>query len=174
MIEGYTGLPGSGKTYLATRMASKKIKKGCRVYANYPLKGAIQYSQIEELFSIHRDPGEKYSPLILIDEAGLIAPAGSWKAIPFDVMAHWRQHRHAGVNIVWMAQDLRDVAVPLRRVTQLVTNISKFGPIIKWRTYNPTTKGKYGSGFTFFDMSVAKQYDSYAANVERQNYLKGV
>lgn len=173
MIEGITGLPGQGKTYLATKWASKKIKKGVRVYANYPLEGSIQYTQIEELFEIKRQKDEKHSPLILIDEAGLVAPAGSWKAIPFDVMAHWRQHRHAGVNIMWMAQDLRDVAVPLRRVTQLVTNVSKFGPIIKWRTYNPQTKGKFGSGFTFFDMAVAKQYDSYAANVERQNYLKG-
>lgn len=173
MIEGITGLPGQGKTYLATKWSSKKIKKGARVYANYPLEGSIQYTQIEELFDIKKRPDEKYSPLILIDEAGLVAPAGSWKAIPFDVMAHWRQHRHAGVNIWWMAQDLRDVAVPLRRVTQLVTNVSKFGPIIKWRTYNPQTKGKFGSGFTFFDMAVAKQYDSYAANVERQTYLKG-
>lgn len=173
MIEGITGLPGQGKTYLATKWAAKKIKKGFRVYANYPLEGSIQYSQIEELFDIKKGKDEKHSPLILIDEAGLVAPAGSWKAIPFDVMAHWRQHRHSGVNIMWMAQDLRDVAVPLRRVTQLVTNVSKFGPIIKWKTYNPQTKGKYGGGFTFFDMEVAKKYDSYAANVERQNYLKG-
>lgn len=174
MIEGMTGLPGAGKTYLATKRALKQIKKGIRVYANYPLEGAIPYKQIEELFEIRRLPGEKYSPHVYIDEAGLIAPAGSWKAIPFEVMAHWRQHRHSGINITWMAQDPRDVAVPLRRVTQLITNISKFGPIIKWRTYNPTTKGKYGSGFTIFDISLAKKYDSYAANVERQNYLKGV
>lgn len=173
MIEGITGLPGQGKTYLATKWATKQIKKGYRVYANYPLEGSIQYTQIEELFDVKRLPGEKYAPHIYIDEAGLVAPAGSWKAIPFDVMAHWRQHRHSGVNITWMAQDQRDVAVPLRRVTQLITNVSKFGPIIKWRTYNPQTKGRFGSGFTFFDMAVAKKYDSYAANVERQTYLKG-
>lgn len=173
MIEGIVGLPGQGKTYLATKRASKQIKQGRRVYANYPLEGSIQYTQVEELFSVKRLPDEKYAPHIYIDEAGLVAPAGSWKAIPFEVMAHWRQHRHSGVNITWMAQDLRDVAVPLRRVTQLVTNVSKFGPIIKWRTYNPQTKGKYGAGFTFFDMAVAKKYDSYAANVERQTYLKG-
>lgn len=174
MIEAITGLPGMGKTYLATRIATKHMKRGGRVYANYPLEGAIRYSQIEELFDVKRLPGEKLAPLILIDEAGLVAPAGSWKAIPFEVMAHWRQHRHAGVNITYMAQDLRDVAVPLRRVTQLVTNVSKFGPIIKWRTYNPTTKGKYGAGFTIFDKTLAAKYDSYAENVERQSYLKGV
>ncbi|MNW44043.1 Zonular occludens toxin (Zot) [compost metagenome] len=173
MIEAWIGLPGAGKTYMVTRKATKLIKKGHRVYANYPLKGAIRYTQVSELFEIKREPGEKKSPLLIIDEAGLIAPAGGWKAIPFEVMAHWRQHRHAGVNIWYTAQDLRDVAVPLRRVTQLVNAVSKFGPIIKWRTYNPINKGKYGSGFTIFDKSVAQQYDSYADNVERQDYLKG-
>lgn len=103
MIEAFLGLPGAGKTYLMTRMAVKKMKKGHRVYANYPLEGAIPYSQIEELFDIRREPGEKRSPVILIDEAGLIAPAGSWKAIPFEVMAHWRQHRHSGVNIWYLS-----------------------------------------------------------------------
>lgn len=172
MIEAFTGMPGQGKTYLMTRLAQKKLKKGHRVYSNYPLEGAILYNQIEELFEIKRQPEDKHNPVILIDEAGLIAPAGSWKAIPFDVMAHWRQHRHAGVDIWYTAQDLRDVAVPLRRVTQFVNEVSKFGPIIKWRCINPTNKQKYGSGFTIFDIEIAKKYDSYAKNVEKQKYLK--
>lgn len=174
MIEAYVGLPGQGKTYLMSRLATKLMKKGHRVYANYPLKGALRYGQIEELFEIKRLPGEKRSPVILIDEAGLVAPAGGWKSIPFDVMAHWRQHRHAGVNIWYTAQDLRDVAVPLRRVTQFVNDVSKFGPIIKWRTYNPTNKAKYGSGFVLFRQEVADQYDTHAENVEKQSYLKGL
>lgn len=173
MIEAFLGLPGAGKTYLMTRLASKKIKKGHRVFANYPLEGAIRYSQIEELFEVKRLPGEKKSPVILIDEAGLIAPAGSWKAIPFEVMAHWRQHRHAGVNIWYTAQDLRDVAVPLRRVTQFVNQVTKIGPLIRWKCYEPVSKAKYGGGWTIFDIDVAKKYDSFAKNVERQNYLKG-
>jgi len=172
MIEAYTGLPGAGKTYLMTRLAMKKIKRGHRVFANYPLQGAIRYEQIDELFEVKRLPGEKRSPVILIDEAGLIAPAGGWKAIPFDVMAHWRQHRHAGVDIWYTAQDLRDVAVPLRRVTQFVNEVSKFGPIIRWKTFMPSSKAKYGGGITWFDKSVGQAYDTHAQNVAKQKYLK--
>lgn len=175
MIEAYIGMPGSGKTYLMTKMAMKKLKKGHRVYANYPLQGATGiYNQISELYDIKRLPDEKLSPIILLDEAGLAAPAGSWKAIPFDVMSHWRQHRHAGVNIFYTAQDLRDVATPLRRVTQLITDITKFGPLIRWKTVEARSKSNFGGGFTFFDLKVAKQYDSYAENVQRQEYLKGL
>lgn len=172
MIEAYIGLPGQGKTYLMTRLAVKKMKKGHRVYANYPLEGAIRYHQIEELFAIRREKDEKLSPVVLIDEAGLIAPAGAWKAIPFDVMSHWRQHRHKGIDIWYTAQDLRDVAVPLRRVTQFVNEVNKLGPFIRWKCYNPTSKAKYGGGFTLFDIDLAKKYDSYAEDVEKQNYLK--
>lgn len=167
MIEAFIGLPGQGKTYLMTRIALKKMKKGRKVYANYPLEGAIRYNQIEELFGIT-------NAVALIDEAGLVAPAGFWNKIPFDVMAHWRQHRHKGVDIYYTAQDLQDVATPLRRVTQFVNECKKIGPLIRWKCYNPRTKEKFGGGFHFFDMAIAKKYDSFADDVAKQEYLKGV
>lgn len=167
MIEAFTGLPGQGKTYLMTRQALKLMKKGRKVYANYPLEGAERFEQVEEVFHVKE-------AVILLDEAGLVAPAGFWKAIPFEVMAHWRQHRHAKIDLYYTAQDLADVAVPLRRVTQFVNEVRKLGPLITWKTYNPRTKEKYGGGFHFFDIEIAKKYDSYAKNVARQDYLKGV
>lgn len=174
MITAYVGLPGQGKTYMMTKMAMKHIKKGGRVYANYPLKGAIRYSQITEVFDVRKHKDEKLGPIILIDEAGLVAPSGGWKSIPFDVMAHWRQHRHNGVNIYYTAQDLRDVAVPLRRVTQFVRNCSKFLWWFSWNEYNPVNKQRYGRGIMWFDKSVGEQYDTHAESIERQDYLKGM
>lgn len=165
MIEAFVGLPGAGKTYLMTRLAIKKMKKR-PVYANYPLKGAIRYHQVEELFGIRE-------AIILIDEAGLVAPAGFWKAIPFDVMAHWRQHRHAKIDVWYTAQSLQDVAVPLRRVTQFVNQVKKLGPLITWKCIDPQSKEKYGGGFHFYDQAIADQYDSYAEDVTKQDYLKG-
>lgn len=165
MIEAYCGLPGAGKTYLMTKLALKQMKKGITVYANYPLEGAKSYSKVEELFDIHE-------ATILMDEAGLVAPAGHWKAIPFEVMAHWRQHRHAKINLWYTAQDLRDVATPLRRVTQFVNEVKKFGPIISWKCYEPRSKAKYGGGIHLFDQTIADKYDSFAKNIERQDYLK--
>ncbi|MCL6456521.1 MAG: zonular occludens toxin domain-containing protein [Gorillibacterium sp.] len=173
MIEAFTGMPGCGKTYLMTKRALKLMKKGHRVFANFPLKGAIPYTKMEELFVIKRIKGEKI-PIVLLDEAGLIAPAGAWKAIPFEVMAHWRQHRHAGIDIWYTAQNLKDIAVPLRRVTQYENQITKFGPFITYRCIETSSKQKYGSGFTILSSEVYKNYDTFAENVERQDYLKNV
>ncbi len=165
-IEAFIGLPGMGKTYLMTRLALKQMSKGIPVYANYPLEGAERWSQVEELFSIKE-------ACILIDEAGLVAPAGFWQRIPFDVMAHWRQHRHKRINVWYTAQDLQDIAVPLRRVTQFVNEVKKFGPLIYWKCYNPRTKEKFGGGFTWLDKDVYTAYDSYANDVTKQDYLNG-
>lgn len=167
MIEAFLGLPGQGKTYLMTRLALKKMKKGIPVYANFPLKGAIHYNQIQEVFHVKE-------AVILLDEAGLAAPSGFWKAIPFEVMAHWRQHRHAKIDLYYTAQDLLDVATPLRRVTQFANEVKKMGPLIWWKTVNPRSKEKFGGGFTIFDMDIARMYDSYAKDVSKQDYLKGV
>lgn len=164
-IEAFTGMPGQGKTYLMTRLAMKHMKKGKEVWANYPLEGAKRWSQVKDLFEI-RDA------TILIDEAGLVAPSGFWKDIPFEVMAHWRQHRHKGVNVWYTAQDLRDIAVPLRRVTQFENKVSKLGPFIRWKCINPMNKEKFGGGITLFDSAVANAYDSWADDVTKQDYLK--
>jgi hypothetical protein len=166
-IEAYIGLPGMGKTYLMTRLGLKHMKQGIPVYANYPLEGAIRYHKIEELFDIKE-------ATILMDEAGLIAPSAHWNRIPFEVMAHWRQHRHKKINLWYTAQDLHDIAVPLRRVTQYVNDVKKLGPFIWWKCFNPRTKEKYGGGFTMLDETVYKKYDTHAENVTKQDYLNGL
>lgn len=164
MIEGFFGMPGMGKTYLMTRLAIKLQKKGKVIYANYALQGANRFEQLHEVFDV-RDA------VILLDEAGLVAPASMWQSIPFEVMSHWRQHRHHGVSLWYTAQDALDVAAPLRRVTQFANYVSKFGPIIKWRTMGgPKWKEKYGGGITLFDMEVAKKYDTHF-DVVKQAYL---
>jgi hypothetical protein len=142
------------------------MKKGIPVYANYPLEGAIRFNQIQEVFNVKE-------ATILLDEAGLAAPAGFWNSIPFDVMAHWRQHRHKRINLYYTAQDLSDVAKPLRMVTQFANEVRKIGPFMRWTCRNPRTKEKFGGGFHIFDMEIAKKYDSYADNVVKQDYLKG-
>lgn len=167
MIEAFIGLPGAGKTYLMTKVANKMMRKGRTVYANYPLKGAIQYRKIEETFGVK-------NAVVLIDEAGLVAPGQFWNRIPFEVLAHWRQHRHAKIDMYYTAQDLNDVATALRRVTQFVNEVQKIGPLIRWKCYNPRTKEKFGGGFHIFDPAIAALYDSYAENIERQDYLNGV
>ncbi|HEY0827112.1 MAG TPA: zonular occludens toxin domain-containing protein [Bacilli bacterium] len=171
-IEAFLGDPGQGKTYLMTKMAVRKIRLGHRVFANYPLEGATLYKQYHEIFEVKRLPGEKRSPIILIDEASLMFPAGSWQSIPYEVAANWKQHRHKGVDIYYTAQDFTEISKALRNLTQFVNHVKRFWTLILWSTRHPRTKAKYGGGFTIFDMAVAKKYDSYADDVEKQDFLK--
>lgn len=170
-IECYTGDPGAGKTYLMTKRALKLMKKGHRVYANYPLEGAIPWKFVDELYAIKREPEDKKSPYILMSEASLLYPCGSHKAIPFEVVANWREHRHRGINILWDAQDFSDVAVALRRVTQFQNSVSRFGWLILYKCFHPRKKTKYGGGMAIFDLETAKKYDSWAEGVAKQKYL---
>lgn len=163
MIEAFTGLPGAGKTYFMTKRALKEMKKGRKVYANYPLEGAIRYRNINEIFDVK-------NALVLIDEAGLIAPAAFWQRIPYEYLSNWRQHRKSSVDIWYTAQDLFDVATALRRVTQFVTEIERLGKIMFYRTYNPRTKEKYGNGIMFIRKKIYEKYDTYYS-VEKPEFL---
>lgn len=163
MIEAFTGLPGAGKTYMMTKRALKEMAKGRTVYANYPLKGAVRYRQFREIFEVENG-------LVLIDEAGLIAPSAHWQKIPYEYLSKWRQHRKNGLDIWYTAQDLYDVATALRRVTQFVTEAERFGKWIFYRTYNPRTKVKYGWGITRIHPRVYEAYDTYHA-IEKPEFL---
>lgn len=198
-IEAYTGLPGQGKTYLMVRAAYfrylkySKIKKeppkwikkfmtkkmyfnnvknrlqlrNRKIYSNIriDLPNVIYYEQVEELFDV-------YNADILLDEASLIAPAGYWQAIPFEVMQHWREHRHKGVNLWYTAQELIDVATALRRVTQFVNDVERFGPFNRWTCTNPRSKAKYGGGLILHDANIAKLYaGKNKKGVAKQKYL---
>jgi len=172
-IECYEGDPGQGKTYFLCRTGVKKMNRGHQVYANFPLEGSTQYSQLKELFTIRfdRKTRKDKNPIILMDEASLICPASMWNAIPHEVLTHWRMHRHAGLDIYYTAQDFTDVAKGLRGVTQFVTAISKFGPLMYWKTRHPRKKTKYGSGIHFFDKSVADKYKTHNPDMAIQEYL---
>lgn len=168
-IEAYCGDPGQGKTYLMTRQALKKMnrrKNPKEVYANYDLKGAHRFNQLEEVFHVE-------NAIICVDEMSLVAPAGFWKSIPFDVIAHWRQHRHAGVDLWYTAQDFQDVASPLRRVTQFKNEVNKFGPFFKWSCTHPRKNTKYGGGITLFDKEVGNAYNTHGEFIAKQDYLEG-
>lgn len=173
-IECFEGDPGQGKTYFLARVGVKKMKKGHPVYANFPLEGAIRYSQLHELFNIRfeRKSRKDKNPIILMDEASLICPASMWNVIPHEVLTHWRMHRHAGLDIYYSAQEYSDVAKGLRGVTQFVTSVSKLGPLIFWKTRHPRKKTKYGSGIHWFDYEVANKYKTHNPDMEMQTYLQ--
>jgi hypothetical protein len=159
-----------GKTYLMVRRAIKEMLRGREVYANFNLRGAYKFEQLYEVLEV-RDA------LILIDEASLVVPSQAWTAIPFEVLANWRQHRHKGTDLLYTAQDKTEVVKALRSLTQFVHHCQSFGvpgrPFwFTWKTRNFKGTEKFGGGFTFFDRLVAEAYNTHDVDVAKQTFIK--
>lgn len=151
-VEAFVGLPGAGKTYNMSRLAIKQMRKR-PVYANYPLESAIYFKEITEILDVKEG-------LILIDEAGIYLDANAWNKIPFEFKRLMRQHRKRGLDLWYTAQDVKDVVTYLRRVTQFVHDHNRIWKFVRWRTYNPRSKEKYGGGLAFIDPEICKKYDT--------------
>jgi len=118
MINGFTGLPGAGKTYEMTRIALKYIKKGVDVYANYSILGARKYDNLLDLLNIRQG-------VILVDEINLICPSRAWEALPVELYQLWSHERKFGLMIYWTAQSVNRVDKIIREITHYVYDCKK-------------------------------------------------
>ena len=173
MIEAYTGLPGMGKTYNMTKDALNVIEKNKRlkakgkpfkrVFANYSLEGAEYFKELNEL-------EKEKNILVLIDEAGIYLPAQAWKNIPFEFIRQMRQSRHDGISLWYTAQDFKDVATYLRRITQFEHKCRRIWKFFTITTVSPNSKDKYGSSICMLNEDVYTKYDT-TENIDFGSYL---
>lgn len=117
MIQGITGLPGSGKTYFLARLGLAEIKKGRDVYANFKLDGAKPYTDLKQVFELRNG-------LILIDEINLLCPSRWWDRFPPQLAYHWSQTRKSQLDVWWSSQHID-------RVDKIVREISNWVWIVK-------------------------------------------
>lgn len=118
---------------------------------------------------------------IYLDEASILFPSFNYKNIPNDVVLALRQHRHAGYNMYYTAQDLDDVAAGLRRVTQFVTEVDGWS-LLRFSLFKcySVRKGKanykdvYDKGFFIHTSTLYNSYNTHH-NIETPDYvdLKG-
>lgn len=156
MIEIITGLPGFGKTVTASRWALKQMKKGKKVYANYPLKGAEYFVDPLEVL------GKVENALIVVDESGIVFDQLNMYNMPLQMWMELRQHRKDGVDLLMTAQSLSDVAYPVRRLIQFEYNIFfKFGGFVAVTCRNPQRGGdNYGKRLWRIPRSIFDKYDT--------------
>lgn len=112
MIYGVFGLPRSGKTTFLCKIAKKAIKKGGKVYTNFPCKGAykLDFSTLGKF---------NYSNcLILIDEISLVCDSRDWKNFNSDLRYFFTNHGHYCVDIYYCSQWFTDCDVKIRRMTE--------------------------------------------------------
>lgn len=113
MVEGFVGLPGSGKTYWLARKGLEAIKEGKSVYANFSLTGAIRFTTLNELKGVRKG-------VILIDEINLSAPSRLWNKLPAWLLYFWSQTRKFQLDIYWTAQNMDRVDKVVREISNFV------------------------------------------------------
>lgn len=129
MVEGFIGLPGSGKTYLLAKRGLEDIQKGKEVWANFHLEGAKYFSKLPEVISYIRKKllaKEKIKMTILIDEINLSFPSRMWAKVPGWVLYFWSQTRKFGLDIYYTSQSFKRVDTVIREITNFVWIVQPF------------------------------------------------
>lgn len=160
MVEGFTGLAGSGKTYYLSKIGLDAIKKGRPVYANFTLKGANKFRQLQETFNVR-------SGVILVDEINLVCPSRWWSKFPPELAYYWSQTRKMKLDIYYTAQSLERVDKIIREISNFAWYMRKF-PFGWYRAscYTPETINKekricYASNWFRIDKKLASNYNTY-------------
>ena len=163
MIIFHEGLPGSGKSYeAAVKQIIPALKKGRQVFAYIEGINHEKFAEITELpvtiikkllIQIERDQvTEIYQhvendSLVVIDELQNFWPSGRQK-LDEHITQFVTEHRHRGLDILCMGQDLRDChSLWKRRVSQKVVFVNRdaVGQPDKytWRMYKATSGEKF-------------------------------
>lgn len=143
-----------GKTCTAAKWAYQKMREGKTVYSNFPIKGAIPYSEITEVI------GKVKNAFILVDEMGLVFDQLKMFDFPYQVFYELRQHRKDGVDLLGTAQSIFDVAYPIRRLIQFENRIRfKLGRFIQVQVRDPQPSGEqFGKHVWYMNDWVFKIY----------------
>ena len=88
MFKFIIGLKGAGKSYYATYLALKHLKKGLKVYSNFPINGA-NILDTEDLTNFFF-PAKS---LIILDEAGVLMNCRNWSKLDMATLEFFSQSR---------------------------------------------------------------------------------
>lgn len=118
-ISAVLGIRGSGKTLLLTALAHNAYSIGYNVFTNFTLYGIphtkVKGKEIEEKASIIKDG------VLLLDEMREVSDSyDPFAATPKQVATFAAQSRKRRITIFYAAQDLMQVAIRIRRLTDIV------------------------------------------------------
>lgn len=105
----YFGVPGCGKTTLASAFTQKYYKK-YPVYSNVPIKNSYSISK-KDIGSISLTDG-----LLILDECSIEYNSRAYKDMPQSTIAWFKLHRHYGMKCILFSQSWNDCDITLRRL----------------------------------------------------------
>ena len=193
MIVFHEGLPGAGKSYEAAVMQIVPALQQARtVVTNIEGISVPKLAEVTKLppaivemlivpLDIRKEVTEqradileqtKKDSLVVLDEIQDIFPAGR-EQLPSDWMTYITQHRHEGLDIVLMGQDLTDVHKIWRNRVQRVvyfTNLEAVAGVKRYRWEVAEKQGKkfvkVSSGVRKYDPQYFGIYASHTAGTE--------
>lgn len=179
-VEGFIGLPGSGKTYALSVRGLKALKAGRRVFSNYDLRGTMPLDVWDHAnIGNTKDPGPACEcgscfvsisdAVVLVDEINLWAPSRLWNALPIGLLHRWAQVRKYRTQILWSAQHEDRVDKVIREVTGWIWECK---PILlgRWfslHAYEPSdlrrelSRKALGSSVLRLRPDIAEAYDTF-------------
>lgn len=177
-VEGYIGLPGSGKTFALSRRGLAAMEAGRRVFSNYGLEGSMDIKGWDCLnLGNTKDPGPSCTcgecfvsiadAVVLVDEINLWAPSRMWTALPLGLLHRWAQVRKYQTQILWTAQHEARVDKVIREVTGWIWQCRPvwFGFGFSLKAYEPSDLRKeraraLDTQFLLLRKRVAASYDT--------------
>lgn len=130
MITGIVGLPGGGKTLLGVHFLLRDRAAGRKVYANFTSKRGLWDRVTWERVRMMGNAS------VLIDEAHMWFPArSSVNETSKHELAVFQQHRKAGLELYWTAQNEARIDIALRELTAFVYQCRRLGPYILWSKF---------------------------------------
>lgn len=132
MIKMFCGRPGSGKSYLASLLAIKDMKRGRPVFSNYPITFRTRKHEYRSL-KLTRDMIRKgtYPPgsLIIVDECNHWFNSRNFKDFNVQDLIFFTQHRHIGLDMFLISQHPQRVDVSIREIVNQYLEIINLGPL---------------------------------------------
>lgn len=114
MIEAIVGLPGAGKTLHATKTIKKSLNEGRQIYTNVHVNDDRDYIYYENfMLLIYARNG-----LLILDEAQVYMNSRKWQLFPPEFQFFLQRHRHNGLDLLALTQDLARTDKVFRELVQ--------------------------------------------------------
>ncbi|MHB8463452.1 MAG: zonular occludens toxin domain-containing protein [Acidimicrobiales bacterium] len=119
-VVGIVGRMGSGKSYMAVRLAYNRLLAGARVCTNFTMNLPPELAKNWRQFRGWEDFAELENCIVIIDEAQLYAPSN--KVLSFPTVARWKlaQARKFKLDVYWISQHENRVNSVLRDLTHMI------------------------------------------------------
>lgn len=202
MVLLYSGTPGSGKSYHATKRVHDMTKKGMFVIANFSVilppaqAGRFFFVPTEELtvdfllkFHLeHLKQGKESQCLILIDEAAVLFNSRDYgRKDRSDWLKFFAQHRKLGYDVILITQQDRSLDRQIRGVIEYnyihrkLTNFGFKGWIIRFITHKQFVcihiwypiKERLDCEYFRINKKIANSYDTFSLfNTSKEEEFK--